>query len=179
MPNFNGQQITHAAASNEKSVAKPGTLLEETAAYFLIAAIDYNIRIYKNALQQILDAAAAGNVQLLNELKQQGHNLSEKNKKGWDALIVAAYNEQTETCKWLLQNGADVNSVNNNGTSVLMYAMTAAGKSSRTDVMELLLEYGAKKDQEDYEGISLLQYAKKYGNNHVIEYLETSNKKSV
>ncbi len=179
LPKFNGQEITHAVATNEKSLEKPGILLKETETFFLIASVDYNVCIYKDALQKILDAATAGNLTLLKELKQHGHNLTEKNTKGWDALIVAAYNEQAEVCKWLLQNGADVNSVNNNGTSVLMYSMTAACKSNRTDVMDLLLQNGASKEQEDYEGISLLQYAKKYGNNHVIEYLENNDKKIV
>jgi ankyrin repeat protein len=45
--------------------------------------------------------------------------------------------------------------------------------------MELLLQNGANKEQEDYEGISLLQYAGKYGNNHVIKYLESNVKKLV
>lgn len=179
LPHINGIKITHAVATDEKSMVKPGTVLNEMENYFLIATIDYNTKVYKDALQQILDAAQKGDVQQLEKLKQQGYHLHEKNDKGWNALIVAAYNEQTSTCEWLLQHGADVNSVNNNGTNVLMYAMTAATKSNRTDVMQLLLDNGADKEHRDYEGISLLQYAKKYGNSSIVTYLERNSKNLV
>ena len=88
----------------------------------------------------LLDAAEKGNLDTLKKLKSKNYSLTDKNNKGWDALIVAAYYEQFDVCKWLIKNGADPNSINYNGTSVLMYAMTAAGNSNNLKVLNLLIK---------------------------------------
>ena len=62
---------------------------------------------------------------------------------GWTALMTAAENNQLESAKWLLKNGADVNT-QMHGT--LWTAGHAAAKRGNPEILELLLQNGANQD---------------------------------
>jgi len=62
---------------------------------------------------------------------------------GWTALMTAAENNQLETAKWLLKNGANVNT-QMQGT--LWTAGHAAAKRSNLEILDLLLKNGASQD---------------------------------
>ena len=62
---------------------------------------------------------------------------------GWTALMTAAENNQLESAKWLLKNGADVN-MQMHGT--LWTAGHAAAKRGNLEILELLLKNGASQD---------------------------------
>ena len=62
---------------------------------------------------------------------------------GWSALMTAAENNQLESTKWLLKNGADVNT-QMQGT--LWTAGHAASKRANLEILELLLKNGASQD---------------------------------
>ena len=62
---------------------------------------------------------------------------------GWTALMTAAENNQLESAKWLLKNGADVNT-QMHGT--LWAAGHAAAKRGNLQILELLLKNGASQD---------------------------------
>ena len=61
-------------------------------------------------------------------LKNNLNYLSDINEKdietGWTLLSVAAFNHSLNCVKLLLLKGANINSINNNGTSILMFAKT-------------------------------------------------------
>ena len=59
---------------------------------------------------------------------------------GWTALMTAAENNQLESAKWLLKNGADVNT-QMHGT--LWTAGHAATKTGNQELLEILLSSGA------------------------------------
>ena len=62
---------------------------------------------------------------------------------GWSALMTAAENNQVESAKWLLRNGADV-TTRMQGT--LWTAGHAAAKRGHLEILELLLKNGASQD---------------------------------
>ena len=62
---------------------------------------------------------------------------------GWTALMTAAENNQVESAKWLLRNGAEVNT-QMQGT--LWTAGHAAAKRGNLEILELLLKNGASQD---------------------------------
>ena len=62
---------------------------------------------------------------------------------GWTALMTAAENNQLESAKWLLKNGAGVNT-QMEGT--LWTAGHAAAKKGNFEILELLLKNGANQD---------------------------------
>lgn len=168
---FQDIPIVSAKIEDQKSVEKPGEILEQNEYSFLVSTIDFNIRLYKDKLTILLEVAKDGIINKLDELFHNEYNLSDKNKFGWDALIVASYYEQFDFVKRLLQYGADPNVSNNNETSALMYSMTAATKSNNLKIMDLLINEGADVYHKDYKGNSIYYYAKKLGNELVIDYI--------
>ena len=62
---------------------------------------------------------------------------------GWTAMMTAAENNQVESAKWLLRNGAEVNT-RMQGT--MWTAGHAAAKRGNLEILELLLKNGANQD---------------------------------
>jgi ankyrin repeat protein len=70
--------------------------------------------------------------------------------------------------KNLLQNGADVNSVNDAGESVLMYALRSY---CHFDLIMLLIDNGADIFAVDDEGVSVFDMAVTYSNISMVKYI--------
>lgn len=166
-------KVSHVEITTEQSQFKPGTLLSENNFSFRISSIDYDIILYKDMIDEILRLSENGDTEQLSFYHTKGYKLYEKNINGWNAIIVAAYHGQLEACKLLVQIGLSPNSTNNNGTSVLMYAMTQASKSNNLEVMHYLIDAGANVHHRDFKGISLFEYATMYGNEKIINFLES------
>ncbi len=171
LPVLEGLSISHSVVSSNRSVGKPGFYLQETEFKRTYSTIDYDVEVYFDQLEQILQAAKENRLSFIRERFEEGYLFNEKNKSGWDALIVAAYNNSFEVLKFLLDNGMDPNSTNNNGTSVLMYAMTATVENNDFKSMDYLIAAGAEINHMDNAGISLVEYSKKHRNATVVDYL--------
>ncbi|MFL9694873.1 ankyrin repeat domain-containing protein, partial [Aeromonas veronii] len=52
-------------------------------------------------------AARSGEVSVLNEFVKAGFPIDERNEQSYTALMIAAYQGQSETVKSLLERGAD------------------------------------------------------------------------
>ena len=86
-------------------------------------------------------------------------------------LIVAAYNGYLEICRELLKKGANVNSFNNNGTSVLMYALTTASKNKNYALVTEILRWKPNIEHKDLSGKSVRDWAVFYGDEKIIRRL--------
>lgn len=169
---FKGIKIAKSIATEKKSTSKPGLILEENDNSFLISTIDYDIVLLKDNLKVILNFAMTNDWQSIQVLKDIGYDLDEKNEKGWDALIVACYHGSIDVVKYLIDgNHADINTINNNGTSAAMYAMTYASNTNNLDILELLIKKGVNMKHKDYSDHDIFYYANKYGNKMVISAL--------
>lgn len=103
------------------------------------------------SIQQLADAAAAGDVDAVGRLLAGDPNLArEYTDEGWTALHLAA---TAEIAAMLLDAGADINARNRHkvfgpGNSPL----SAAVYQDRRDVVKLLIERGADLNQGDNAG---------------------------
>ncbi len=172
LPKVKGYTISHVKITNERSSKKPGTLLNSNNISMTFATIDYNIILFKDNLDEIICSAKNDNIVFIKEASKLGYQLDEKNEKGWTPLMVASYNESYKVFNYLLNCNCNVNAINNNGTSVLMYALTSASKTSNLHFINSLLKAGACIKHTDYKGINVIEYAKLYGNKLVISTLD-------
>lgn len=112
-------------------------------------------------LEEFLDLARAGDLAAARAFCEAllGFDLSQKNFKGHSALMLAAYHGHFDFCLWLLENGADVHSIDDAGSSVLM----GVAFKGYDDVAELLLKFGADAHHKNHAGQDALQMAQMFG----------------
>lgn len=158
LPKIHDRVIFDYTITNDLSTQKPGTLLEETEVSITIATVDYDIILYLDQFDNIMEACQKGDLEYLRTVSNINKYLEQKNDKGWTPLIVATYNNQKEIVNFLLEKGADVFAKNHNGTNLLMYAKNTYLNTSDSSMLELMLEKGIKPDETDYMGYDLFYY---------------------
>ncbi len=79
-------------------------------------------------------------------------------KTGWNLIIVAAFHHSYKCFDLLLDRGADINSVNRKGTSVLMYAKTAVFKNRNFSFLKYIISKGADVQLRDTYGKTVYDY---------------------
>ncbi len=70
--------------------------------------------------------------------------------------------------QWLLNNGAQVNSRKQDGSTALIWAV----RQEKTEVVQLLLKKGADAKLKDKSGKSALDYAKEVANENLVQLLK-------
>jgi ankyrin repeat protein len=84
------------------------------------------------------------------------------------SLMTAVDNGQIDTVKVLLDKGANINVVDNNGLTLLMYA----AKSGSADMAKLLLSRGAKINVKcKMKGYSAIMFATMFGTGETVQVL--------
>ncbi len=176
---INDKKISHSLIKPTKSTNKPGTIENIDNYSFKLSSIDYNLIVFYDCLDEILNKAKENDLDFIVDKHSKGYFLNDKNEKGWDALIVATYNENKEVFDFLLETNCDINSCNVNGTSVLMYAMTAACKSNNLYFLKRLLAYGAKIEHKDFKGKDVIEYCAHLDNILVYNFLSKYNENPI
>lgn len=121
----------------------------------------------------MLEACAEGDFSLLKELLLINSDINIKNSLGWTALSVAVYNHRYEIVCFLLDNGADINNVNINGTTILMYAKTKVFENRNFEFIEYLLDKGAPLNIRDTKSnFTVLDYIKETGDSEMIDFFK-------
>ncbi|MCK9549665.1 ankyrin repeat domain-containing protein [Aquamicrobium sp.] len=77
---------------------------------------------------------------------------------GKTGLMAAASRNRTNVMRFLIEKGADPNRANDNGTTALMFAKTAAFAYGDCTGMQILLDAGADRDARDNSGLTALDY---------------------
>jgi ankyrin repeat protein len=110
-------------------------------------------------------------------LKNSLNTITDINEKepenGWSLLSVSAFHHSIECVKLLLDNNANINSISNKGTSVLMYAKTKVFENRNFDFLNYLIERGADVNIKDNFGKDILDYVKEKEDEEMIEYFST------
>ncbi|KAL6146788.1 hypothetical protein ACLB2K_057465 [Fragaria x ananassa] len=130
----------------------------------------------REIVQQFLNAACTGNVDLLKKLAgklDEGKGLpktvadiKDANKRG--ALHFAAREGQTEMCKYLLEElKLDVDTKDEDGDTPLIHA----ARLGHTDTAKLLLEYGANPSIASDLGATALHHSAGLGNIELLRCL--------
>jgi len=98
------------------------------------------------------------------DLNKNLHSINDINEKdietGWSLLSVAVFNHSLNCVNLLLSKGANINIVNNNGTSILMYAKTKVFSNRNFSFLEYLINNGADLFIKDKFGKNVLDYVK-------------------
>ena len=97
------------------------------------------------------------NIEEVENLLSNGHDINEKNDEGLTPLSEAIILNNYDIAKYLIENGADIK-----GTSKFMPLMISAEKEN-DKIMELLLENGANANELDINGFNALQHLFNYG----------------
>lgn len=165
LPRLFGYNIFYARLTSERSHSKAGIILDDNNEYLKLSTIDYNILLYKDKLDKLMEYCKTGNLTALQKQEDLIQYLDEREKEhGWNMLMIAVYNNKKDVVSYLLSVGADINSQNNNGTTPLMYAKDAGIKNKDFNLLFYLLEHGADLYLQDYHGKNLLDYVKHENN---------------
>jgi ankyrin repeat protein len=85
-------------------------------------------------------------------------------------LVKAVVGDQVEMARFLISKGADVNHVDGNGMTPLLYAASIDFGSSA--MIDLLKASGARADARTKEGLTALDLARKYKHTHLLASLD-------
>ncbi|XP_059142083.1 uncharacterized protein LOC131929753 [Physella acuta] len=96
--------------------------------------------------------------------KYETNNITCNNNVNTKAEVIIG---QEKAAELLIKSGADINIVNKNGWSALMYAARSGAK----ETVELLMESGCDVLAVNKEGDNALAIASKYGNEEIVQYL--------
>jgi len=89
-------------------------------------------------------------------------------------LVKAVLGDQVEMAKFLISKGADVNHVDGNGMTPLLYAASIDFGSPA--MIDMLLKAGARTDMKTKEGKTALDLARQYHHTHLIPSLERQSR---
>ena len=123
-----------------------------------------NIKISNDDL---LDAAAEGNIEIVRFILRKGADINTKNNIGGTALMLAAENGNTEIVNLLLDKGADINSKDKDGWGALIFA----AQNGHTEIITLLLDKGVDINLKTNIGTTTLMFAAKNGHTETVTLL--------
>lgn len=158
LPEVFGKKIFYSEITNVRSTQKPGTILLEDSSKCLVATVDYNIILYFDRLEELLNSCKTGDLENIKEICSLKKFINEQNDFGWTPLIVATYANQLDVIKYLITSGADIHITNNNGTTLLMYAKEAYKIYKDNTIFKLYMKLGLNINQKDYYGYDLHHY---------------------
>lgn len=140
-----------------------------------------------NEATPLMNAARAGNLEVMRVLLKHGADIAKANKHGMTALMSAAKSWEIETLTELLQKGADVQAVDEKGRNSLMYLagslewplhessfdlMKIAGDSKNiSPCIEMLMKSGLNINATDLSGKTALMWAAIAGHDPVVAIL--------
>lgn len=104
--------------------------------------------------------------------------VNEKDENGWSMLSVSVFHHSYNCIDFLLSKGADINSKNKNGTTILMYAKTKVLENGNFEFLDFLISKGADPFIKDNFGKTILDYVVEIGDFQMINYFKDKlNKK--
>lgn len=113
-----------------------------------------------------------GDIDKTREFVEKVENIDKPNNRGWNAIIMAAYNQNKEAMHILVKHGANINSTNPKGTSVFMYAKTKSLENRNFAFLDFVLSLGANINLRDSKkNWTVLDYVKEIGDAEMVSYL--------
>jgi ankyrin repeat protein len=117
--------------------------------------------------RDFFDVARNGSVAEANTFfKQDKSIVNALNTHGFSPLILACYSNNKEMVYFLIENGADLNYVSQEGTALM--AVTVKGNIQFVD---LLLQKGANPNLTNATGVTALIYAVQFNNTEIVKKL--------
>jgi ankyrin repeat protein len=107
---------------------------------------------------------------MLSALLDAGLSVESPDDGGFTLLDMAVISNRIEAVRLLVTHGANVNAVDQNGMTPLLYAASIDFGDSR--MIDLLLKSGANKQARTKEGLTALELARKYDHIQLFKSLE-------
>ncbi len=85
----------------------------------------YTIKAGNDANEELVDAAAAGDIKKINEALERGAKINARSDRADVALSAAAKNGRLKAIKYIVEKGGDVNVADSDGATALMTLATA------------------------------------------------------
>ena len=158
LPEFRQWPIYLTEITNQPSSQKPGIIVHEDDSLFILSTIDYNIILYKDYYEIFWNACKDGNDEKVVSTLPHIPDINLRNKKGWNALILAVYNNHINIAKILLEKNADINSTNFRGTTTCMYALSCFKNTADNGMLELILSFSPNLEARDDAEQTIFDY---------------------
>lgn len=101
---------------------------------------------------EIINLVIQNNIEKLKTIPNIKDTINHLDNNGWSALHFAAQNQNSELIQFLINNGAKIDAVDNNGNTPLFRAVFNYRDSG--NAIEILLNAGADEDIFNLHGIS-------------------------
>ena len=160
LPKYEGTNLSGINILNDRSSGKPGALISSDENRYIISTVDFDVELKIDYLEQLIQLSEKPITGKFNHILHRVDDVDELGRLGWNALMVAAYNNNLEVVKLLGARGADLNAVNCNGTTILMYAKDGAERMQDLSVLQWLLSHGANPKIKDDRGKTVVDYCK-------------------
>ncbi|MCD7973507.1 MAG: ankyrin repeat domain-containing protein [Candidatus Azobacteroides sp.] len=152
LPEIYSYKIIHCKILKTRSNCKPGNILEDKEDRLILSTIDYNICLIKDQLELIFELCKKDTIRELKKVQDIHLYINEKNLFGKSLLMECAYYNSKKTFKYLISKGADLNSIDYNGKSVLMYVASGAILTKDTEILKYILDNKGDIHHKDFSG---------------------------
>lgn len=157
--------MSEAQTNSVFDIARKGTLSEIKVLFNTNPDLvnSYN----ENKHSPLILACYRGNIEVAKFLVKNVKDINYCSDMG-TALMAATYKNQTELVKALLENNANPNIADLNGTTALLLAV----QFKNLGLVKILLDYKADKTIKDKKGKTAFEYAVFSGNEEMINQLK-------
>ncbi len=121
----------------------------------------------RNREQELLTAAAEGDLEKVNALLQDGVDANAINALGRTSIVTAAWRGHYDVVRSLIEAGVEIDAADNQGRT----ALTWASINGHADIVALLLEEVALVDVRDEKGLTPLMRASWNGHEGIVKTL--------
>lgn len=95
-----------------------------------------------------------------------------KDENGRNLLIISVFNHSYKIVEFLLNLGFDINSTNDKGTTVFMFAKTKVLENDNYNFLTMLINRGADLHKKDMFSKDVFDYVEIKRNQKMIDYLK-------
>lgn len=162
-------QISKVKAYAEKYIAGEPENTEPDHIKIISKAINQAVleKLQEGAGPLLPAAAMSGDINAIQELINQGHDVNARGEGGWTALLSSSAQGYPKIMKLLLDAGANPDISNVLGITPLIYG----SRYGNIEIVKMLIDYGADVNLGDTHGDTALMKATEFGNSEIIDVL--------
>lgn len=163
----NGENVLHSIVRKEKQT--------EIIKYFLSKGVDVNKSDVDGNTPFINAASANSDFETVNLVFTKIKDINHKNKKGVSALAFAVKNNTSEIVKLLIEKGADVKTIDNEGKNLATYLIQSYNSKKLDDFqvkIKILQEKGFDITTPQKNGNTLYHLAVAKNELSLVQFLE-------